>query len=168
MLAYTLSKCMDNGSNQRDVIPDAYDASFLWGPCDYDVRNILLIINFIYQCRSSATPAARSPKALLGGWQVTGVFQFQTGQPFKVQTSDDFAGIGPGSGNQISVLLEVRQLRPGSRLSASSSRPAAIADPAQYLTVKDSSGALCSPLPQPAPWSRTASATTSTTRRSTT
>ena len=61
-VAYTYSKCMDSGSNQRDVIPDAYDASFLWGPCDYDVRSIFLT-NWIYQVpffRNSSNKLAKS------------------------------------------------------------------------------------------------------------
>ena len=37
---------------------------------------------------------------LLGGWQVSGVTQFQTGTPGTVATGDDFAGVGTGSGSQ--------------------------------------------------------------------
>jgi hypothetical protein len=36
---------------------------------------------------------------LLGGWQISEITQLQTGQPASVQTGDDFAGVGPGSGN---------------------------------------------------------------------
>ena len=74
-VAYTYSKCMDSGSNQRDVIPDAYDAGFLWGPCDYDVRNMLLI-NGIYNLPFFRNSSSKAAKALLGGWQVTGIFQY--------------------------------------------------------------------------------------------
>ncbi len=99
-VAYTYSKCKDSGSNQRDVIPDAYDASFLWGPCDYDVRHLLLT-NWIYEVPLFKNSDNKVAKAVLGGWQFTGIVQYQTGQPVKIQTGDDFAGIGPGSGNQI-------------------------------------------------------------------
>src|SRR5207247_11250921 len=37
-LAYTLSKLEDDGSAQRDIIPNAYNAGNLWGPSDYDRR----------------------------------------------------------------------------------------------------------------------------------
>jgi hypothetical protein len=30
-MAYTLSKAMDSGSAQRDIIPNTYDAHNLWG-----------------------------------------------------------------------------------------------------------------------------------------
>jgi len=39
--SYTLSKSMDNGSNQRDVVPNTYDVSSLWGPSEFDARNPL-------------------------------------------------------------------------------------------------------------------------------
>src|SRR5207245_11290268 len=42
-VSYTLSKSMDDGSNQRDVVPDTYDAHLLWGPSEFDARHILTI-----------------------------------------------------------------------------------------------------------------------------
>src|SRR5207248_3027928 len=45
--SYTLSKSMDNGSNQRDVVPDTYDISMLWGPSEFDARHIL-VFNYLY------------------------------------------------------------------------------------------------------------------------
>src|SRR5437879_13233063 len=46
--SYTLSKSMDSGSNQRDVVPDTYDISMLWGPSEFDVRHIF-VANYLYQ-----------------------------------------------------------------------------------------------------------------------
>src|SRR5207302_1468926 len=37
-VSYTLSKSMDDGSAQRDIIPDTYFAHNLWGQSDFDVR----------------------------------------------------------------------------------------------------------------------------------
>jgi hypothetical protein len=104
-LAYTFSKSSDDGSNQRDVIPNAYDAHNLWGPSDFDTRHVL-VLNLIYELpifRNGSTLVGKT----LGGWQVTSVTQFQTGTPFKVQTGDDYAGVGPGSGNQISSIWNI-------------------------------------------------------------
>jgi len=36
----------------------------------------------------------------LGGWEISGIFQYQTGTPFSVRTTQDIAGVGTGSGNQ--------------------------------------------------------------------
>jgi len=96
-LAYTLSKSMDDGSGQRDVIPNPFNRSMLWGPSGYDRRHVF-VGNVIYELPifRKSTGIARS---LLGGWQVTLLAQFQTGTPFTVGTGDDFAGFGPGNGN---------------------------------------------------------------------
>ncbi len=91
-LAYTLSKSMDDGSAQRDIIPNTYDAHNLWGQSDFDVRHIM-IINYIYELpflRNQHNLAAK----VLGGWQVSGITQFQTGLPFSVANSNDYAGVG--------------------------------------------------------------------------
>jgi hypothetical protein len=90
--AYTYSKSMDSGSNQRDIIPNTYDASNLWGPSEFDARHIF-IVNFLYEL-----PFLRSqntlPGKILGGWQISGIFQAQTGTPCNVGLSNDYAGVG--------------------------------------------------------------------------
>ena len=98
-VAYTLAKSSDDGSGQRDIIPNAFDAHPLYGPSDFDTRHIG-VINFIYELPifKNATGFKRT---LLGGWQVSGVTQFQTGTPGTVSTGDDFAGVGTGSGSQL-------------------------------------------------------------------
>ena len=96
--AYTLSKVEDDGSAQRYVIPDAYDASFLWGPAEYDRRHVL-VINAIWELPFFKDKSTLAGK-LLGGWTISGVSQFQTGTPFTVTSGDDRAGVGPGSGPQ--------------------------------------------------------------------
>ena len=96
-LAYTWSKSMDYGSSQRDVLPNTFSRYYQYGFSDYDHRHVA-VINLIYQL-----PFYRDNKTLLGkllgSWQFTEVTQFQTGSPVSVQTNDDFAGVGPGSGN---------------------------------------------------------------------
>jgi hypothetical protein len=97
--AYTYSKSEDNGSAQRDVIPNAFDASGLWGPSSFDTRH-LAVLNVVYELPFFSDRSTMAGK-LLGGWQITGVSQWQTGTPFTVATNEDFAGVGAGSGNQI-------------------------------------------------------------------
>lgn len=91
-LAYTYSKSMDNASNRRARVFDAYDDRNFWGKSDFDTRHVA-VINFIYQL-----PFLRNRRdwigTAFGGWQVTGVTQFQTGTPITVGSGDDFAGIG--------------------------------------------------------------------------
>jgi len=101
-VAYTLSKSEDDGSAQRDVVPNAYDVSNLWGPSTYDRRHVM-VLNFVYQLPFFKDRSTLAGK-LLGGWTVSAISQFQTGNPTTVATGDDFAGVGPGSGSQLWIL----------------------------------------------------------------
>jgi hypothetical protein len=90
--SYTFSKSEDNASGRRDRIWNPFDDGIFWGPSSFDTRHVA-VINFIYQLpllRGRTDLTGR----LLGGWQVTGIVQFQTGAPFTVGTNDDFAGVG--------------------------------------------------------------------------
>ena len=97
-LAYTMSKVNDNGSGQRDVVPDAYNSSNLWGAASYDRRHVV-VINAIYELPIFKDRNKLTGK-ILGGWTVSAVSQMQTGTPGSVATGDDFAGVGTGSGSQ--------------------------------------------------------------------
>ena len=91
--SYTLSKSMDNGSNQRDVVPDTYDISMLWGPSEFDARHIF-VANYLYQLPFLRGRSGFIGKAL-GGWQISGITQFQTGLPCSVIVpGGDYAGVG--------------------------------------------------------------------------
>jgi len=91
-VSYTYSKSMDGGSNYRDIVPDTYNTSNLWGPSEYDERHIA-IINYIY-----AIPFLKNNNQLegklLGGWSIAGTAQFQTGTPCGVGANNDYAGVG--------------------------------------------------------------------------
>ena len=91
-VSYTYSKSMDGGSNYRDIVPDTYNTSNLWGPSEYDERHIA-IINYIY-----AIPFLKNDNQLegklLGGWSIAGTAQFQTGTPCGVGANNDYAGVG--------------------------------------------------------------------------
>ena len=90
--AYTLSKVYDSGSHQRDVVPNAYDTSNLWGPAEYDRRHVV-VLNAIYELPIFKDRSRLTGK-LLGGWTITSVSQMQTGIPVSVGSNDDFAGAG--------------------------------------------------------------------------
>jgi hypothetical protein len=98
-IAYTLSKLMDDGSAQRDIVPNPFDTSALWGPATYDRRHVL-VVNGIYEIPFLKGDRSWKGQAL-GNWTVSFVSQFNTGTPFTVATGDDFAGVGPTSGPQI-------------------------------------------------------------------
>ncbi len=91
-LAYTLSKSMDDGSNQRDIIPNTYYAGNLWGPSEFDTRHVF-IANFMYELPVFKGRNDLVGKAL-GGWQVSGIIQKQTGTPTSIGRGQDYAGVG--------------------------------------------------------------------------
>jgi len=90
--SYTLSKSMDDGSNQRDVVPNTYDVSSLWGPSEFDARHIF-VFNYLYDLPFFKDHSKLIGK-LIGGWQISGVAQFQTGLPCGVAEAKDYAGVG--------------------------------------------------------------------------
>ena len=91
--SYTLSKSMDNGSNQRDVIPDTYNVSGLWGPSEFDARHIV-VLNYLYELPFFRHQSGVAGKTL-GGWQISGITQFQTGLPCSVAAPNvDYTGVG--------------------------------------------------------------------------
>jgi hypothetical protein len=90
--AYTLSRSWDNGSAQRDIIPDTYFAGNLWGQSDFDVRHIF-IANYIYELPFFRNQHGFTNKAL-GGWQLSGIVQLQTGTPSSVAVGTDYVGVG--------------------------------------------------------------------------
>lgn len=91
-LSYTLAKSMDNGSNVRDVVPDTYNTSMMWGPSEFDARNNV-IANFAYKLPFFSNQRGLAGQAL-GGWEVSSLLQFQSGTPCGVAGPSDYAGVG--------------------------------------------------------------------------
>jgi hypothetical protein len=90
-VSYTFSKSYDNASGRKDIVWNGYNDSNFWGPSSFDTRHIL-VINWIWELPYHKSKGFSG--ILLGGWQLTGITQWQTGTPFSVTTGDDFAGIG--------------------------------------------------------------------------
>lgn len=102
-MAYTYSRSEDNTSSLTDVLPNAYDDRNYWGPSDFD-RTHVFILNSIYEIpflRGSSSLTHR----IFGNWELSGVFQAQSGTPFSVRNNVDYAGVGAGSGNQFWKLV---------------------------------------------------------------
>jgi hypothetical protein len=90
--AYTYSHSNDNGSNQRDVVPNTYDTNSLWGPSEFDAHHVF-VLNYLYPL-----PFFRQQSGflgrVLGGWQFSGITQFQSGTPCGVVANVDYAKVG--------------------------------------------------------------------------
>jgi hypothetical protein len=84
---------MDNSSNYRDIMPDTYYTNNLWGPSEYDTAQVL-IVNYLYDLPFFKSGQRRCTSKVLGGWEISGNTQFQTGNPCGVGASNDYAGVG--------------------------------------------------------------------------
>lgn len=92
-ISYTLSKAADDVSDVFDLagasaLPqNSFDLTAERGPANFDARH-RLAYNFIYMF-SNFADRGRAFRALLGGLQIAGTGQFQTGQPFTVNSIFD-------------------------------------------------------------------------------
>jgi hypothetical protein len=98
--SYTLSRFMSNndaslgeggttrGSSQRPQ--DYFDYASEWSVSQFD-RTHRFITNYMWELPG---PKAGVLKQVLGGWQLSGVTQFQSGRPFTVITNVDSNGDG--------------------------------------------------------------------------
>jgi Carboxypeptidase regulatory-like domain/TonB dependent receptor/TonB-dependent Receptor Plug Domain len=96
-ISYTWGKGIDTGSTS--VIDDAFTNSisspyFFWpgrrALSDYNIAHTL-IINYIWDIPTPKNWGG-VPEAVLGGWEVGGIFTAQTGQPFTPKISGDPLG----------------------------------------------------------------------------
>jgi len=95
--AYTLSKSMDNNSGPRDGFIDTFNQGLNWGKSSFDTRHVA-VVNFVYELPFFNSANNRAVKTIAGGWQLSGVTQWQTGTPFAIGNGDDFLGIGSTNG----------------------------------------------------------------------
>jgi hypothetical protein len=98
-IAYTLGKAMDDDSDIQTsrISTDARNLGIDWGASDFDVRH-RVVANLTWEL-PWLRDASGLKGAVLGGWQLNGIFQYQTGYPFNIFTSatypnGDFNGDG--------------------------------------------------------------------------
>ncbi len=115
-VAYTYASSRDCASFQKSVVPNTFDPKAICGPSDYDVRKVMAI-NAVYEIPFKSD--IRLLTEALGGWQLTQNYQFQTGAPFSVATTQDIAGVGPGSGAQLLQIASGASLKGNGKFSNS-------------------------------------------------
>lgn len=99
-VAYTWSKLLDFGSSRGYELPDVYNPRIDYGPADFDLRNVL-VVDYVWNMPYANHAQHWLVRNALGAWQLSGVTQAQTGQPFSVTDGNDYAGVGPGAGSQL-------------------------------------------------------------------
>ena len=137
---YTLAKSMDSGSNYRDIVPDTYNASNMWGPSEFDSRHVV-VFNYVYSLPFFKDKSTLSGK-LLGGWQISGSNQFQTGTPCGVFGTTDVAQVGEvGSLGCGQTTGQFYNLNGTPAIVGQFAGGAGAASPNQYFAAANSSGA---------------------------
>jgi hypothetical protein len=93
-MAYTWARNMTDAPNDRSNPPqNLYDIASEYQRAALDRRQVLTI-SYVYMLPFFSKQQGFAGKAL-GGWEVSGITNFQTGLPFTVTTSNlDYAGLG--------------------------------------------------------------------------
>jgi hypothetical protein len=103
-VSYTWSKMMDDGTDgwfgaEGTTATDPYNPA-AWGNhsvASYDLKNILAV-NTVYAIPlgrgTNLSTRNRSLDYVIGGWQINGLFQAHSGQPFTPYISSDIANTG--------------------------------------------------------------------------
>lgn len=131
--SYTWSKCMATGSNDGTGFRiDGRSRSALYGPCDYDVRH-MLVLNYVYPLPGISRFARFNnamTRAVFNGWQLSGTTTLRSGTPFSPSYS--IAGYGnaqltgsPDFGARLKLV--------GDPLTGSSDSPYNRLNPAAFL-----------------------------------
>jgi len=106
--AYTFSKCIDNASGTfvgeggtGGFVQNEYDFRANRGLCSQDSRN-RVSLSFVYDIpfgrgRAYGRTISRAADLLAGGWQVTGIATFRSGQPFTADLPTDVSNTADGS-----------------------------------------------------------------------
>jgi hypothetical protein len=95
-VAYTYSHSIDNASGRADNgIVDGYNPSAARASSNFDQRHILNL-SYFYEIPAFKGEGLRHK--LLGGWAISGITLFQSGQPFSVVYGNDNAGVSNADG----------------------------------------------------------------------
>jgi len=95
--AYTYAHSIDNSSSRGDSnMVNAFDPRANRASSSFDERHNL---NFGYVWDLPFFKNKGMSHMLLGGWQYSGIFEFNTGTPFTVTSPNDNAGVANGTSN---------------------------------------------------------------------
>ena len=112
-LNYTLSRARDDASGNGDNSEDYRNRAFNYGPSDFD-RPHILVGTWTWQL-----PIFREERGIvgraLGGWEVSGIARFQSGQPFTV-TGPTSIGVRRADLNGEPFVPESERVQPDGRI----------------------------------------------------
>ena len=92
--AYTFSKTLTDASDVWGGPQDSRNIRAEKGLASFDARHVF-IANYVWDVPLGKDSSGVA-RAVLGGWQVSGITRFQSGSPLTVSAPGDIAGIGAG------------------------------------------------------------------------
>jgi hypothetical protein len=112
---YTWSKSIDQVSYQTDLcginIINPYDLNAYRAVSDYNVPH-RFVLNYLWEIPS---PKQGIAKAILGGWQTSGIWNWQSGFPLNITSGGDYSFSLPENSNDQAQLLSTPHYTSGSR-----------------------------------------------------
>jgi len=114
---YTWSKSIDPVSYSTDLdtinILNPYNVNSYRGVSDFNIPHRFLV-NYVWQIPS---PKAKVVRAVLGGWETSGIWTLQSGFPLNISSGNDTSFSLPTSGNDQAQLLCAPHYTSGSQTS---------------------------------------------------
>jgi hypothetical protein len=108
--SYTWSKVEDNKPDATAVVPGGGDdAKFIqdpldiegdWAPGDNDVRH-RFVLSGVWNLDAYTSSMSGWSRALLGGWSLSGIVQYQSGQPYSRVVSSDLNNDGNNRNDRV-------------------------------------------------------------------
>ncbi len=101
-LAYTYSKVKDDKPDATAVVPGTDDAKFAqdplnlhgdWAPGDNDVPH-RVVLSGVWSLDSYSQKMGGMSRAILGGWTISGIISWQSGQPYSPVVNTDINNDG--------------------------------------------------------------------------
>ena len=112
-------------------INNPFNARWDYGPAGFDRRQIF-ITSFIYNIPFFRNSSSRATRALLGGWEFSGIATFESGTPYSIGAGPDNLGLGGTTGNRANIAAPVTY--PKTRLQWFSTSSFAKPGPLQWGT----------------------------------
>ncbi len=94
-------------------VDNPFNTKYDYGPAGFDRRQIS-ITSFIYHIPFFQNASSGVTKAMLGGWELSGIALFESGTPASIGAGPDNLGLGGTTGNRANIVAPITY--PGTRL----------------------------------------------------
>jgi hypothetical protein len=109
-VAYTYSHLMDSapGTGDLQTLNNPFNPAYSRGSGSYDRRHIFNV-SYVYELPFARHSSNAAYRTIVGGWGVSGITVFQTGNPLQITyNGTDTLGLGGGTTNRPNLVGKVR------------------------------------------------------------